>query len=546
MTGPVHWLRHVAVGGAILAAAGLMTPPTGAIAHDSGCASLLVAHSAVAGHVVGEDSCSVTAESTTTDDTGRLWNREDIALSGTTAGYADPGTVGNTRKDLTDVPTVLFPQFGITRWVSGVGTYTGGADGQGAGISVLYPADRAQWTGKAVMLVHGQVNNSALGAIVPQRIGGPLPATTFDNLYADEWIDAGYAVIYTRRPAASGVPTVLDDGHHTAVDESVNDNIHLLLDFLHTGETLLAQKLGRLPRSVLWYGHSSGAIAGRLLNYSGLNDRAGGGHDIDGFLSDDPGGGLPLPLAMPMGQVLGVRDGQATYPTSALLPTATRTQMVPEFTFAHALYLDQHSWLPGVTYLALKQEAEAIYRRIGLAAKTTLEVVAGVSHIPLSTGSRAGTLDMAPLVEAAIRDLTAWVRSGTPPPAPTTGPPGDESVLDQVQLPSVACPTGTRYPWPAPDGAASTTGWVAYDGHTAEPVDARGALVDLNNDGVRDAVPSMTTVWRQHGLLGPRQPLTPAVYQSCVRHDVDQLERRRLLIPATGDVLIHQSQQFRP
>lgn len=539
------WLRQIVVGAALLVASAAVTAPAQLDQDTNGCTDLLVAQSTVAGHLVGENSCSITARSITTDNTGRTWDRVDIALGGTAAGYADPVTVGNTREDLTDVPNVLFPQFGITRWVSGVGTYAGGADGQGAGIDVLYPADRTQWTGKVVVLVHGQVNNSPLGHIVPQPVGAPLPATTFDNLYADEWMDAGYAVIYTRRPAASGVPTVLDDAGHTHLVESVNDNIHVLRDFLQTGEKLLTQKLGRTPSIVLWYGHSSGVIAGRLFNYSGLNDRSGGGHFVDGFLSDDPGGGLPLPLSMPMGQVLGASHGQATYPATALLSRAAMAQMVPEFTFAHALYLDQHTWLPGVTYLTLKQQAQVIYRQSGLANKTTLQVVAGVSHIPHSTGSPAHTLDMGPLMPAAIADLTAWVRNGTPPPAPTTGLPGDASLAQQVQLPSVACPTGTRYPWPFPGGAAGQTGWITYDGHSQEPVDARGALVDLNGDGVRDTLPSMRAVWRQRGLLGAHEPLTSAVYVSCVQRDVDSLEKQRLLTPATGAALLQDARRAR-
>lgn len=515
------------------------------------CSSVLVAHSTVAGHSVGETGCSVTATSTFTDATGRAWNREDLAISGTAAGWADPVTVGNTRKDLTDVPNVLFPQFGIPSWTAGVGSYAGGPDGQGAGISVLYPSTPAAWNGRAVLLVHGQANNTALGAIVAQTPGQPLPEQTFNNLYADEWIDAGYAVIYTRRPASSGVPTTMDTG--AKLDESINDNVHVLRDFLTSGENLLAQKLGHAPSSVLYYGHSAGVIVGRLWNYSGLNDTAAGGHYLAGFLSDDPGGGLPLPLSMPAGQVLGVRDGQASYPASALLPAAARAQMVPELTFAHGLYLDQHSWLPGVLYLTLKQQAQAIYRDEGLADQNNpardradLEVVAGVSHIPDSTGSPANTLDMGTLIQAAIPALADWVDHGTPPPAAITGAVGDTSAAHEVQLPSIACPTGVHYPWPAPDGGPTETGFAAFDGRSLEPVDSRGALVDVNGDGVRDAMPSVTAVWRQLKLLAPNQPLTSTAYLACVQRDVTDLVHRRLLTQAAADAYLAQARGSSP
>ena len=516
-----------------LAGAFLAAVPAGAD-NTTNCPDLLVPHSVVAGYSVGETACSVTATSSFVDAAGQPWQRVDLALSGTAGGYSDPVTVGNTRKDITDVPNVLYPQFGITSWTPALGTYAGGADGQGAGISVLFPTTPGQWTGKVAVLVHGQADNSPLGQLVPQP-GGTLPQGTFDNLYADEFVDAGYAVIYTRRPAAGGVPTRLANG--TTLDESVNDNITMLRDFLRTGERLLADRLGGKPSLVVWYGHSAGVIAGRLFNYSGLNDEPGGGHYVDGFLSDDPGGGLPLPLAMPEGQVLGVHDARVTYPSNAVLPESTRDQMVPEFTFGHALYLDQHTWLPDVTYLSLKQLGDQLYRREGLAGKTRLYVVGGVSHIPNSTGSPAHTLDMGALIQAAIPVLQDWVTRGTPPPPSITG-------VDSVRLPPIACPTGYRYPWPAPAGAASQTGFAPYDGTTPEPVNSRGALVDVNGDGVRDAMPTVSQAWQRLGLIRSGQSVTQQVYVSCVRHDVATLRSQRLLTPATATWYVRQAETY--
>lgn len=534
--------RNVTLVAVTVAVGALLAAPaaTADVAND--CAGLLVGHSTVANFSVGETSCAITARSTFTDSAGQPWRRVDVALSGTVAGYADPVTIGNTRKDLTDVPNVLFPQFGITSWEPGEGSYTGGADGQGAGISVLYPADPARWTGKTVLLVHGQANNTPLGTIVPQRAGGPLPQDTFDNLYADEWVDAGYAVIYTRRPASNGVPTRLANG--TTLDESVNDNVTMLRDFLLSGERLLGQELGRTPSTVLWYGHSAGVIAGRLFNYSGRNDKQGGGHYVDGFLSDDPGGGLPLPLTMPMGQVLGERNGKVTYPAAALLPKQTKAQLVPEFTFAHALYVDKHSWLPEVNYLTLKQLAQQLYRQEGLTNKANLYVVAGVSHIPNSTGSPTNTLDMGTLIQAAIPILQNWVAEGTRPPASITAQPGDPSRSKQLLLPPLACPTGTRYPWPTPAGTAQQTGYAPYDGTTAEPVNSQGALVDVNGNGVRDKMPTLTQEWRQLGLINNHEEVTPKTFTACVHKAATTLEQDRLLTQAAATNYQQQATKF--
>lgn len=530
----LHAKRNMtAIASVALTGAFLTATPAGAD-NATSCPDLLVPHSVVAGYSVGETACSITAASSFVDASGRPWQRVDLALSGTAAGYSDPVTVGNTRKDITDVPNILYPQFGITSWTPALGTYAGGGDGQGAGISVLFPTTPEQWTGKVVVLVHGQANNTPLGQLVPQS-GANLPQGTFDNLYADEFVDAGYAVIYTRRPAASGVPTRLANG--TTLDESVNDNVTMLRDFLLTGERLLAQRLGRQPSLVLWYGHSAGVIAGRLFNYSGLNDEPGGGHYVDGFLSDDPGGGLPLPLTMPEGQVLGDHDGQVTYPSNAFLTESARDRMVPELTFGHALYLDQHTWLPDVTYLTLKQLGEQLYRRQNLGDKTRLYVVGGVSHIPNSTGSPAHTLDMGGLIQAAIPVLQDWVTRGTPPPPSITGD-------DRVQLPPIACPTGYRYPWPAPAGAAQETGFVPYDGTTPEPVNSQGALVDVNGDGVRDAMPTIGQAWQRLGLVRPGQAVTRDVYVSCVRRAVDVLRDERLLTPSTAMWYVQQAGSY--
>ncbi len=525
----------VTMASVVVASALFAAVPAGAD-NSTGCPDLLVPHSVVAGYSVGETSCSVTATSSFVDPAGHPWQRVDLALSGTAAGYSDPVTVGNTRKDITDVPDVLYPQFGITGWMPALGTYTGGGDGQGAGISVLYPTTPGQWNGHVAVLVHGQADNTPLGQLVPQPAGGVVPRRSFDNLYADEFVAAGYAVIYTRRPAAGGVPTTLADG--ATLDESVNDNVTMLRDFLRSGERLLVERLGRAPSLVLWYGHSAGVIAGRLFNYSGLNDEPGGGHYVDGFLSDDPGGGLPLPLTMPEGQVLGVHDGHVTYPSNALLSESTRNRMVPELTFAHALYLDHHTWLPGVSYLSLKQLGEQLYRRSELSGKTAFYVVGGVSHIPDSTGSPAHTLDMGSLIQAAIPVLQDWVARGTPPPAGRSGADGRS---DQLLLPPIACPTGYRYPWPAPAGASSQTGFVPYDGTTPEAVNSQGALVDVNGDGVRDAMPTIDQAWQGFGLSRGGRSVTRNAYVSCVRRDADGLLHDRLISSAMASWYVRQA-----
>lgn len=500
------------------------------VAHARGgtdCADLLVPHQVVAGYSVGEDSCVVAGGAATTDAAGHPWLVQTMDFSGSAAGWADPVTTGNTRKDLTDAPEYLLPQFGIATWTAGRGTYSADA---GTGISVVYPQDRRVWNGDAVLLMHGQSNNSPLGTLVPQTPGGPLPATTFDNMFADEWIDAGYAVIYVARPASSGVPTTLAGG--AQVDESLNDNVHAVLQWLSSGQRFLAQVLGAPPRRTFEDGHSAGTIWANVANMSGFNTRPDGSHVISGFLGDDPGGGLPLPLRMREGELFGTAPGPGVgYPADALLSAATRRQMVPVLTLPHEDYQDRHTWAPNTTYESFKEEAAEL-DKMEVPNITRSFMIAGVSHIPSSTGSPALTLDYGTVVQAAIPMLAAWVKHGVQPPASIIPPTGSDDIGRMVQLPPQACPTGLHYPWAFPNGAASATGYVGYDGTALEPVDARGVWLDVNHDGRRDAIPTMAQVWHQRHLATHGVHVTDADMVTCTRAATATLVRQRLLTPA--------------
>lgn len=534
--------RRTLLGALLLTAAGLgvAAAPTPAAA-DTDCQPYLVAHHVVAGYLVGEDSCQASQGAAFADAAGHPWNQVDLAISGSAAGWVDPDTTAsNFRQDMTDVPGQLFPQFGIPDWIPAHGTYSGAS---GTGISVLYPQGPAVWSGTVVLIMHGQANNPPLGTITPQPAGQGLPDTTFDNLYTDQFIDAGAAVIYVRRPAASGVTAITADNQH--IPSSLNDNLSMGLDLLATGQRVLTAKLGRPATLTLGYGHSAGTIWSELLDESGVNTTPDGRHLISGFLWDDPGGGYPLALEMPQGQVLGDHGDRASFPPGSYLPQAARRQMVPGIVLAHALYTATHSWLPTVSYLSLKQQAQQLFNAQGLADKTRTYVIAGVSHIPASTGSPPHTLDYGPLVQALIPMLTNWVTRGTPPPPSIVGPPGDTSVRDQLQLPPIACPTGVRYAWPYPAGSATETGFVPYaTGATLEPINSQGVLDDVDANGYRSALSSLDTAWRALHLIGPAQHVTTAAYVHCVTDAATALQREGLLTPAGAAQYIAQAHRF--
>ena len=97
----------------------------------------------------------------------------------------------------------------------------------------------------------------------------------------------------------------LDDGE---ILEGWNLNTHtdLILDFTRLAENILKNRLGESPLRTYLYGHSAGAMLGRLINYvPGLNqDNATGTKYIDGVLHEDSGGGRYLPILEDIGRVV--------------------------------------------------------------------------------------------------------------------------------------------------------------------------------------------------------------------------------------------------
>lgn len=533
------------------------------------CANLIVPQHLVQGHLVGETDCQITDQSAVTNNKGQKFDEVSIALSGTAFGYVDPNTKGNTRRDITDAPNILFPQFGITSWVPAVGQYSGTASGNnaGAGLTVLYPdpSSGTPWNGKVFVAVHGQANNEPIGPLAPQN-GDNFAPNTFDNLYADEMIDKGYAVVYTRRPASSGVPATLESG--TVLDESLNDNVDTIVSFAKTGEKLIQDKLGKAPTATYWYGHSAGVILGRLVNYSGLNFTYGsnGKPFFAGFLEDDAGGGLPQPLSMPEGSVLGEQGNLATFnKNDELFQTSqARATFTKEINFSHDMYEPVHSWLPQLTYLDLKRQNAQLIQQEGLGDKSRTYEIAGVSHIAATSSSPARTLDIGGMADAAIDLLDNWVQHNVAPPksivnlaslstnAPITSSADPSPMPDNnmhnaktsVELPPIACPTGVRSAAPAPDGAASSTGYTPYDGTSLEPVNAGGALVDVNGNGFRDTMPTMQEAWQMLGLLKKHQTLDKSAYVACVTKDVSALTHEHLLSQTAANFYLQTAQQF--
>jgi hypothetical protein len=538
---------------AILLAVGLMTAcsqrPAEQAEGDRSCVPL-PAQREIHGHLVGPTDCRITLRSTVSDHRGRPFRRVDMAVSGTVFGYVVPSaTSPNTVASLTDVgPDLAFPQRAVKDpWVPAVGAYDGAT---GTGLQVLYPDPETgtPWNGKIFMVNHGGAQNARLDAeLVPREESKDFNPHVGADSYAGLMIDKGYAVVHTSRPARNGVPATLDDG--TVLPErNLDHSAQLMFDFLAIAKRLIEGELGREAVATYWYGHSGGAALGRLINYGGGNVGPDGEPIIDGFLLDDAGGGLPLPVSLRPGDVFGWDGSRITFNEASdtlFEDEESRAAFTRSIDITHQAYLNRHEFLPGPDYPDIKRENARLLIEKGLGEKHRLYEVAGVSHFEAgymlrdpARGPSDTTLDIGGVMSAFVDILDEWVTKGLEPPPnrsdlPLLGDTTGDGIVDNpaIALPSVACPVGVYFPYPPPDGGASTTGFAAFDGVSPEPVDSRGVHLDVNGNGRRDAMETVEQAWRRLALLGAAERLTHDRYSECVARSTADLVAARLLPP---------------
>ena len=544
-------------GAALVLALGAASAP--AHAAPASCASFAPPMQQVAGHTVGITQCDIVSETKVADSHGKPFVRVEMAISGSVYGFIPPATVGITRIDITDYPQALYTQYGITKWVGGIANYIGGDDvHKGAGLTVIYPdpASKTPWNGKVYFVVHGTANNEPLGELVPVGKDG-FTEKTFYNHYAREMMDKGYAVIYARRPGSIykvALKATLDDGKNTVIDSSINDHIGMQIDFYKLGKAMIAQRLGKAPTASYWYGHSSGATIGRLINYFGGNWDEHGKRYFDGFFSDDPGGGSMMPVMLGKDEVFGEKDGRLTYnPKDVLFQTPQdKARLTKELTISHGAYLSAHEWTPTVLYPTMKRQTALILHQRGLDDRAVMYEVAGVSHIANTVGSSEKTLDIAPLADKAIDLLDDWVQHDVAPPATIAnlaalGVGGAYAAQhnQSLELPPIACPTGVHYFYgPTPKDGATVTGFAAFDGKSLEPVNSRGSLVDVNGNGYRDTMPTLEQAWVDRGLIVPGQTVDAKTYAACIANAAHALVEKRLISQDSADWYNAQAKKY--
>ncbi|PYQ53142.1 MAG: hypothetical protein DMF78_09820 [Acidobacteria bacterium] len=495
-----------------------------AAAGDGGasCDALLPPLREVKGRNVGPASCRMQESDLTLDV--RALRRLDVGLDGTVDGYLT--RTGDYREYLTNATDLVFPQTADPGPV-----YLAVAEyrrDKGASMTIVFPADKAAWNGKAWVMVHGRGRSFKEGNLKAwdRNLDPAHPSADLDK-YDRLILAKGYALIKTHRTSSEGlgeITATLEDGS-TVDDAAFNDSHRYVMDFTAVARRLLESRLGRAPRRTYFYGHSAGARMGRGLNYTpGLNVGEGGRPVFDGILADDGAAGGWVPVVM--------KDGR-----DVLFATeAERAAFVPQIDVSHQMY--NNIWPPrkpdwmSPSYLENKRNNARILRDKGLGPKHRMYEVRGISH---SGGEGVGEtrpeiqgLDLSRMMERFVDMLDAWVEKGTlPPPTrsdwPELGHSHHDGTLEHPALafPEIACPLGVYYPYPAT--TSGTTAFAAFTGKGLEPLDASKVFVDMNRNGVWDYRETPTEAWRRLGLLGRGETLTREKYVACVRAAAESL-----------------------
>jgi hypothetical protein len=335
---------------------------------------------------------------------------------------------------------------------------------------------------------------------------------------------------------------VLDDGT-VWTDQNVNAVPELILDKVRLADNLLKERLGKKPTRNYWWGHSAGAYTGLALTYMlqsdpKLNRDADGQETISGFIHDDPGGGLFLPMLVQNGKDVLYRtpEERATFVKSLTVshqayPLVYSNVVVGEFDLKH---------LPeGVSDTALtnKRSMAKMFKQKGLDGAFRMYEVRGVSHsgdeeLETNKNRDVQIVHLSRVMDGLVDILDNWVERGVEPPATKSD---DPAVSDNpaIGLPDTACPLGQYYPFPAlrgnNSGSAGVTSFQAYDGAGLEPLDGQLMYVDMNRNGRRDSRETITQAWRRLGLLGEHESFGRAKYVACVQDATAKLRKENLL-----------------
>ena len=512
------------------------------------CSQFMAPKKNVNGQMVGQEECLM-------QDYGIVepnlkYHRVDMGITGTLSGWIVKA--GPRQNHFTSGPDFTFTQFGNPHnpRFHGILRYEAA---KGTSLTLTYP--ESGWNGKLFVLVHGSGGSFLYGNMRPwdQYFD---PAKPYDsNQYEKAMLAKGYAIARTRRNAArrsrGDFSAILDDGT-VWPDQNVCMVPELILDEVRLVGNLLKERLGREPTRNYWYGHSAGAYSGLALNYliqsnPDINRNADGSETISGFILDDPGGGMFLPIQVKNGQDILYRTAES------------KTQFIKSFSIAHQAYPNIYSnFVPGdmdlnnipegisPVYLNNKRKTAKLMRDKGIDNFRMYEV-RGVSHSGgenLENGRRGDVqiLNLSRLIDGVIDLLDNWVEKGIEPPGTKSDDPSVGASSTAIDLPETACPLGKYYPFP-PGGGVGSTGFAVYDGTSLEPLDGQVQFVDMNRNGTRDKRETVTQAWHRMGLLKAGATFSRARYVECVQSTAAKLRKENLITEEIASLYLEDAQK---
>jgi hypothetical protein len=550
---------------------------------------------------VGPDDCHVQEEKIIENAYGVPYRQVTIAISGSVFGYAPvnslvlpplgKGEEGEGQEHFFSDHALIWQARGIMGpFIPGVASYQY-TEETPSSVEVLIPENPEDWNGSMWVLVHGGGRHPPLR--FHPRKPGQFNRYTETSESAGSLIDQGYAVIWTRRDAATSVGTSVDIPITATLDNgmvvggpdkpgmALNENMGLMRDYTVISRNYVTEQMGREPEGIFFRGHSAGGAMGRsMLIVSGMNTDHEGQKLFDGFYLDDSAGGRGSTAYFWEAEVVDELGSFRLNPTDndTLSFDAEQTRfMSPVIETIHALYSGgRTATVPRVfervpaTYTNYKRENARINIEKGLGDMWKSYEIAGVSHSDASAEAfdypelARDMVDIGGVANALQQALADWVLHGKRPPE-TRVDAADVWELDPnsgpaIQLPDTACPRGVfRTYMNRPDGTAvgsSPALFVPYltkfvpqinedqprppgfKEEWLEPLNRKGYLVDMTGSGHRMTRPTIQQIWhlrykegKKTGILKPYEILTQERYVACVTAVVDDLYSDGLLTP---------------
>lgn len=512
--------------------------------------------------MVGPQECRIIGEKSMKNAHGVSYRHITMAVSGTVFGFAPvnstvlpplgTGEEGEGQEHFFSDHAFIWQARGIMGpFIPGVGHYKY-TEATPSSLEILVPENPADWNGSMWILVHGGGRFSPLE--FHPRKAGQFNRYTEISESAGALIDMGYAVVWTRRDAATEVDVLNDPRSDTAnyavLDNGMtvggtgkpgmafNETMGLMRDLTVIGRKFVEEQLGKRPAGVFFRGHSAGGAMGRSIQVvRGMNSDHEGKKLFDGFYLDDSAGGRGATAYFWQAAQVDEHGSFKLQPSDKDALTFDADQrrfMSPVIEVIHAKYAGgRTSTVPRIfervpaTYTEYKRENARINIEKGLGDIWKSYEIAGVSHSDAASEASdypdlaKDMVDIGGVAIALEQALVDWVLHGKKPPASRVDAvdvwEADTQSGPAIQLPETACPRGEFHTYMnRPDGSAvgsSPALFVPYltalrpqinedqdrppgfKDEWLEPLNRKGYLIDMDGSGHRMTRPTIQQIW---------------------------------------------------